>query len=124
VGTFATDPEEKDRVGLTEEDNESSDGCGSHTIELELGANNSDDEKQRAFDKKQDEAFYNKHINPESFFKPLYNEAGPILRAMGELLEHMADRIDIDKQASIKPHLMQYTISHDLHDLLALEGGT
>ena len=112
------DPGEKDKTGSTEEDDKSGDGGGTHTIELEPSANNSDNEKQRAYDKKQDEAFYNKHANPESFFEHLWNEAGPNLGAMGILVEHMADRIDVDKQAGIKPDLMQCKISHRLHDPL------
>ena len=43
---------------------------------------------------------------------------------MRDLVEHMAERIDIDEQAGIKPDLMQCNISHDLHDFLELEGDT
>ena len=43
---------------------------------------------------------------------------------MGILAEHMADRSDIDKQAGIKPDLMQCKISHNLHDSLELKGDT
>ena len=60
--------EEKDKAGSTEEDDESGNGGDSHTFELEPGANNSDSENQRAYDNKQDEAFYNKYANPEYFF--------------------------------------------------------
>ena len=47
-------PEEYDNAGSIEEDDESSDGGGSHTIELEPGADDNDNENQRAYDKKQD----------------------------------------------------------------------
>ena len=71
VGKLEIDPEEKDKVGSPEADVKSGDGGGSHTIELGPGTNDSDDDKQRVYDKKQDEAFYNKHANPESFFEHL-----------------------------------------------------
>ena len=43
---------------------------------------------------------------------------------MGDLVEHMADRIDVDKQVGIKPDLMQCKISHKLHNSLESEGDT
>ena len=48
------DPEENDNAWSTREDDESGKGGGSHTIELEPGADNNANENQRAYDKKQD----------------------------------------------------------------------
>ena len=38
------------------------------------------------------------------------------------MVEHIAERIDIDKGAGIEPDLMQCDISHDLHHFLEFEG--
>ena len=43
---------------------------------------------------------------------------------MGDLIEHMADRIGINEQTDIEPDLMQCNISHELHDFPELEGDT
>ena len=54
----------------------------------------------------------------------MYNKTGLNLGAMGDLVEYMAERIDIDKEAGIEPDLMQWKISHTLHGFLELEGDT
>ena len=116
------DPEENDNTGSTGEDNTSGNEGGSPTTNLEPGTDNNDNEKQRAFDKKQDDAFNNKFPNPDTFFKHVFNKAGPNKGAMEDLVDHIAEIIGIDKGAEIEPDLMQCNINHDLHRSLEFEG--
>jgi hypothetical protein len=89
---------------------------------VETGESDSDDAKQRAFDEEKDDAFNDKFRNPDTFFEHLFNEAGPNVEAMEDLVKLMAERIDIDKGASIEPDLMQCDISEGLHHFLELKG--
>ena len=43
---------------------------------------------------------------------------------MEDLVEHIAERIDIDKGAGIEPDPMQCNISHDLHRFIEFKGDT
>ena len=92
------------------------------TIDLQPDADDNGIEKQRAFNKKQDDAFNDKIPNPDTFFEHLFNKTGPIIGAMEDLVEHKAEGIDIDERAGIKPDLMQCDISHYLHIVLEFEG--
>ena len=75
VETLEMDSEGNYKADSTEEDSRSG-------KEGEPGAKDVDNEEQRAYDEKQDEALYDKHPNPESFYQHLWNEAGPNLGAM------------------------------------------
>ena len=71
-----------------------------------MGAEDVDNEEQRAHDLKQDMAFQNKHPNPESFFDYRWNKAGPNFRSMRIMVNQLAEGIDVDKFAGIEPDLM------------------
>ena len=116
------DPEDNDNAGSTEEDDNFGNVSGSLIIGLEPGADDNEDEKQRAFDKEQDDAFNDKFPNPEMYFKHLFNKAGSNIGAMADLVELMAERIDINKGTDIVPDLMKCNISHDLHHFLEFKG--
>ena len=124
VGDLVMNPEKNDNAGSTGEGDEFGNGSGSLTIDLEPDADDNDDEKQRAFDKEQDDAFNDKFPNPDTFFEYLLNEAGSNIGAIEDLVELMAERIDINEGAGIALDLMQYNISHDLHRFLESEGDT
>ena len=117
VSAMKMDSEQNDKADAT--------GEGGQSVKKgELSAEDADNEEQRAYDLKQDEAFHNRIPVSETFYGYMWNKAGPNLGAMGILVEHMADRIDVDKQAGIKQDLIQYKISHNLHDSLELKGDT
>ena len=117
-------PEKDENAELAGKDNEFGNGTGSLTNNFESGMNNDAYEQQKELEKKFDEAFNDEFSNPETFFKRLFNKADPNAGAMEDIVEMLADRIDINKGAGIEPDLMQCGIRHDLHSFLENKGDT
>ena len=59
--------------------------------------NNNVDEQQKELEKKQDDAFNDKFPNQAFFFVYLLNKAGPNTGVMMDMVEMLADRIDINE---------------------------
>ena len=75
-------------------------------------------------EKEQDDAFNDNFLHPDTFFEHLFNEAGPNVGAIVDLVELLAERIDIDEGVGIAPDLIQCDISHGLHHFLEHGGDT
>ena len=124
VEDLIVDPEDNDNAGSIGENDKFSNGRNSLTIDLELGANDNANERQKALEKEQDDAFNDTFPNPDTFYEHLFNKTGHKTRAMEDPSEYIAERIDIDEGAGIEPDLMQFDISHELHRFLEFEGDT
>ena len=79
------DSEQNDKADATGEDNKS-------VWKGEPGAEDADDEEQRAYDLKQDEAFHNKIPVSETFYDYIWNKASPSLGSMGIMVHHLAEK--------------------------------
>ena len=129
-------PGEDADIGSTGMEDEFGKGPGSLSNAFEPGTENNADagtikddlsltlskQKEKDREKKFDKEFNEKFANPDSFYEQWFNESGPNAEAMETMLEILAEKIDIDKGAGIKPDLLQCDISHELHTFLETKG--